>query len=371
MLRPDLAPELHRNKVALVRGKLHMQAQQSWSSRRAAAAVEYRRVGEQAFGSGASGNVVPLSDVSLAVGTPAFGEALQWAVNAAVTVDQCIIITFFRRVPSGYLLTVGKGDFKLSVRLIEDFAAGGNVGDSKLRYIQAGGSRPGIVPFSPTEWQGRFRRRFVDRGGVVDNVPCIAARGERMVSCNFMRVAPSSAYDERERVRLGEIIPVLANLALANYALCGPFAPLPGPPPSIKTPDDEVALLRERLGHSPLDCLTERERQVCFRILLGYSSEAIGLHLGVARSTVISHRKRAYERLGIVSQSELFSLYLHSLPEFRPEPQPGVAAPSAAPLRCASLPALRAPAGASGTCHCSGTSQRSLYWGAESPGVQR
>ena len=60
--------------------------------------------------------------------------------------------------------------------------------------------------------------------------------------------------------------------------------------------------LREHLA-----CLSLRERQVCARILCGYSTEAIAAELKVSIPTVKTFRQRAYAKLSISSQSELFA----------------------------------------------------------------
>ena len=56
--------------------------------------------------------------------------------------------------------------------------------------------------------------------------------------------------------------------------------------------------------------LTAREADVCARIILGLSTTAIALELGGTKNTI---RRRAYERLGICSQNELFELCLRGL----------------------------------------------------------
>lgn len=258
--------------------------------------------------------VASLAEVSLAIGSPTFGEALLRAANVLVPIDNCTVFSFHRKAPSGCLLSVGR-DSRLAVRLAEDYLAGGYVDDPNVRYIEVGAPSQVILRYSLDGLPDEFRRHFIEQAHIVDVVGCIASKGQRAVYCNFYRLAPSATYDERERAALGRILPILANLTAVHYTLCGPFL-LHEQLTRLRTPEDEVRLLAERLGPSALDRLTEREREVCFRILLGYSSEAIGLHLGVATSTIITYRKRAYEKLGIVSQNELFSLYLHSLPGF-------------------------------------------------------
>lgn len=43
--------------------------------------------------------------------------------------------------------------------------------------------------------------------------------------------------------------------------------------------------------------------------MLGYSTLAFGLRLGVSLNTVATHRRRAYLKLGVCSQNELFERY--------------------------------------------------------------
>ena len=59
---------------------------------------------------------------------------------------------------------------------------------------------------------------------------------------------------------------------------------------------------------APLAALSERERAVCMGILSGHKAEAIAAELGVAASTVVTYRKRAYNKLGITSRAGLFSI---------------------------------------------------------------
>lgn len=61
------------------------------------------------------------------------------------------------------------------------------------------------------------------------------------------------------------------------------------------------------------DVLTPRERAVIRLLLRGCSSKATGLELGIAPSTAAIHRKRAYAKLDVSSQAELFHLFISSL----------------------------------------------------------
>ncbi|WP_313807829.1 helix-turn-helix transcriptional regulator [Sphingobium sp.] len=56
--------------------------------------------------------------------------------------------------------------------------------------------------------------------------------------------------------------------------------------------------------------LSSREIEVCSRILFGISTAGIALDLNIGEETVMTYRKRAYQRLGIGCQRELLVWYL-------------------------------------------------------------
>jgi DNA-binding CsgD family transcriptional regulator len=56
--------------------------------------------------------------------------------------------------------------------------------------------------------------------------------------------------------------------------------------------------------------LPRREAEVCARILYDASARGIALELGIGEETVMTYRKRAYQRLGIETRRELLLWYL-------------------------------------------------------------
>jgi DNA-binding CsgD family transcriptional regulator len=78
----------------------------------------------------------------------------------------------------------------------------------------------------------------------------------------------------------------------------------------ISTSDDltpQLFLNRLRLVEPGIP---DREAEVCTAIMLGMTSEAIALKLGISVNTVLTYRKRAYGRLNISCQNELMRLVL-------------------------------------------------------------
>ena len=59
--------------------------------------------------------------------------------------------------------------------------------------------------------------------------------------------------------------------------------------------------------------LSPRERELAHLLLRGHSTASVGLRLGISTTTVKTHRKNLYSKLGIATQAEFFSLFLDSL----------------------------------------------------------
>lgn len=71
----------------------------------------------------------------------------------------------------------------------------------------------------------------------------------------------------------------------------------------------ELSSIERRIMAAALS-LTAREAQVCARYLYGVSTSGIASDLGIGNETVITYRKRLYERLSIGSHRELLLWYL-------------------------------------------------------------
>ena len=76
-----------------------------------------------------------------------------------------------------------------------------------------------------------------------------------------------------------------------------------------------VPLLQERLAKHAAG-LSERECEVCARAIAGMTIEGTALDLDIAKTSVITYRQRAYQKLGISSLNELVAL-LHNV---KPDP---------------------------------------------------
>jgi len=79
--------------------------------------------------------------------------------------------------------------------------------------------------------------------------------------------------------------------------------------PSASTRRSAEERLLTRLS-ARFPTLTAREKRVMALTLLGKDSRSIGETLGIAKPTVLTYRRRAYERLGITSANEVLDQIL-------------------------------------------------------------
>lgn len=117
------------------------------------------------------------------------------------------------------------------------------------------------------------------------------------LSINLYRAHRSGAFQSREIAAIETLAPLIAQAAQHHYALAGST--------QIGIPQLMLARLR---GACP--ALSKRELDVLRGVLEGLSAREIGDTIGVKASSVVTYQKRAYRRLGISSQRQLFALCL-------------------------------------------------------------
>jgi DNA-binding CsgD family transcriptional regulator len=69
----------------------------------------------------------------------------------------------------------------------------------------------------------------------------------------------------------------------------------------------DLEAIEQLLRHVPGD-LSRREVQVCARVIAGMTIDQTAVDLAVKRTSVVTYRQRAYEKLKISRQNELVAL---------------------------------------------------------------
>jgi DNA-binding CsgD family transcriptional regulator len=144
-------------------------------------------------------------------------------------------------------------------------------------------------------------RAMLERAGVVQRVSFLRSFGHNGWRCmTVVRRKQSGAFTEQELIRLGSTYRLLTPLIDRHRVLTGEI---------VENRADRIAELEQRFAkHFP--ALTVRERAVCARAAIGISVEGCALDLGIAPSSVLTYRKRAYQRLSINSAYELARLVM-------------------------------------------------------------
>ncbi len=125
-----------------------------------------------------------------------------------------------------------------------------------------------------------------------------------LAEISLSRPHKGGGFDDADVARLSAVAPVIDAL-LRNYWVEFGAAGLRASPTDSRV-DDAFA----NFGKS---VLTDRECEVTQLILRGHSSASICGNLGISLGTVKTHRKNAYAKLAISSQSELLARFLQSL----------------------------------------------------------
>jgi len=118
------------------------------------------------------------------------------------------------------------------------------------------------------------------------------------------RALGKRGFDDGELARVSAAVPLIRALLRKYWSAFGAAGTRAAPP------DTRVD---EAFADFGAAVLTGRECEVAQLILRGHSSESICFNLGISLGTVKTHRKNAYAKLEISSQSELLSLFLRSL----------------------------------------------------------
>lgn len=146
-----------------------------------------------------------------------------------------------------------------------------------------------------------YRHRFFEEPSIVERLSVVQRISDRWLIMNVARRAPLPRFTDEEVDSFASLSQLLLPLAAQQAKVQSAV---------IRPQILGVEELEERFAdHCPL--LSVRERQVCARTVVGMTSEATALDLGIGIGSVQTYRKRAFQRLGICSAFQLAPLVMH------------------------------------------------------------
>lgn len=144
-----------------------------------------------------------------------------------------------------------------------------------------------LVHWDAREIPSLHRARIYSRHGLRERLSIVSGSdGHGMLAINLYR-------HDNQPAMSGDAIDAVRQMAQPLLACVQRHLSLPSP---------------QTATCSPLSGLTRREKEVCERLLKGWTHEGIAADLGLAPATVKTYRDRAFERLDIHYRHELFAL---------------------------------------------------------------
>lgn len=143
-----------------------------------------------------------------------------------------------------------------------------------------------------------YRRDCFDRFSIRHRLSIIKHVGSSWLTLSVARRSRSFGSADIDRLSsLGRLsLPIMAKNQLLQ----------------VKATSGHLSVVElERRLEALVRGLTERERQVCARTIVGMSAEATALDLGIGVASVMTYRRRAYRRTKVSSAMQLVPLVVH------------------------------------------------------------
>lgn len=147
-------------------------------------------------------------------------------------------------------------------------------------------------------FRSEYFRSFYRKLRIVDEIGLLIPDGpDRWLVVSVARRLRRGPFSVRDTAALSAAFPLVQSAVLRQWGLVKDAG---GPAAS--------ADMEDRLALFAADLLSPREAEVIQLVLRGHSTPTAAAVLGISPGTVKVHRRHAYAKLGVASQSELFSL---------------------------------------------------------------
>ena len=234
------------------------------------------------------------------LGRSRFPEAFSLHCTARTGADQitAFLVAEGRVMP---VLAYRARDNGLAERLAQRYASDFSARDAVLAdWIEAGTDFAARSVTRADITDAAYRAHLFHDAGLQEKFCILSRHDERLLYLNFyFGEGPAARARAKSAAGIASEGRILLALLARHLALAGAAT-------SGGTDKAHVArLLRARFPE-----LSARDCEVAARIVCGYEASAIALELGLSVGTIATFRKRAYAKLGVCGQRELFSLAL-------------------------------------------------------------
>jgi DNA-binding CsgD family transcriptional regulator len=244
------------------------------------------------------------------LGTRHFGRSFFAFLRTFIDIDDCTVFVLPRDDNPMWLIAEGKNNRAVAARqaaeqYVSDFYPRDPNIDT-LRDALCGRATALRFVHRDSIRDSDYRARFYDEIDIREKVAVLTRFDGGHLYSNFYRSASHEHFDDAQ-------IAVVRQISRLTLSCLKKHLKFIGRLPKGRDRESKLRAVYRLLTKREGARLTEREADVCARIILGMSTTGIALDLRISDNTVATLRKRAYDRLGISSQNELFAFCLEDM----------------------------------------------------------
>jgi DNA-binding CsgD family transcriptional regulator len=242
-----------------------------------------------------------MDNVIGAIGSPDFGKVLFAALHDDMAARQVVVHRFHEGAPVEPLIqeSAETGDW---VRTLVKRYVGGYFPHDPFRPMLEMPRQREICVLAVNAQEinhAEYREKLYVEPGLAGKMAVILRQPGEVISISLYRDRNDGAFTGRDVAKIGRCTQTLAAALEKHLSLMDNVVS-----PTVRNIEQALAHLEEERP------LSQREASVCARVVMGYTNEAASLDLGLSCHSVATYRRRAYGKLGITSQSELFAMLL-------------------------------------------------------------
>lgn len=250
--------------------------------------------------------IEPIGNMVSLIGRADFGQRFYNIIDQLVGIDHC---TVFMADESAMRTIVAEANTEESSGraqvLAESYIKDGHRCDPVWSLCEdLPGSKCGLLVSPAERASDRYRQEFYIKPRIKHELAVASTMNASRVYAGFYREEGREAFSRSEMDCLQTFASTIIQIVQKHGEVYRGYS---GRPREIS----QKALL-ERVQaaiNADSNLLTAREAEICASIVLGYTVLGISLNLGISVNTVATHRKRAYAKLRVSSQNELFARY--------------------------------------------------------------
>lgn len=183
--------------------------------------------------------------------------------------------------------------------------------DHNMAEFEQGKIAPGpLLRFRPDPVKHAEIARIYETSGILEKVYGLGVCGDRVHQLNLFRPVQQGPFSKREIDGLQRLLPLAMNLILAHFRICGE---------GRQRNRERLITSMRRQRILQFERLSAQETRVCDLIVRGLTTEGMAAEMRLKVSSIKTYRNRAYRKLGITSNSELYALIINRLFDRSPQ----------------------------------------------------